>query len=159
MLLARHKSDDVAFQKLGRIGVIWREMVDKATKRVCEVMDVRKADVDPLAGSLSGGNLQKFIIGRELDRQPSVLVINQPSWGVDAGAAAHIRQSIVDLTRSGTAVLIISQDLDEIFELSDKIAVMFDGHLSQAMNAADTSREEIGLLMAGVDENEGKHAA
>ena len=159
MLLARHKSDDVAFQKLGRIGVIWREMVDKATKRVCEVMDVRKADVDPLAGSLSGGNLQKFIIGRELDRQPSVLVINQPSWGVDAGAAAHIRQSIVDLARSGTAVLIISQDLDEIFELSDKIAVMFDGHLSQAMNAADTSREEIGLLMAGVDENEGKHAA
>ena len=159
MLLARHKSDDVAFQKFGRIGVIWREMVDKATKRVCEVMDVRKADVDPLAGSLSGGNLQKFIIGRELDRQPSILVINQPSWGVDAGAAAHIRQSIVDLARSGTAVLIISQDLDEIFELSDKIAVMFDGHLSSAMNTADTTREEIGLLMAGVDENEGKHAA
>lgn len=159
MLLARHKSDDVAFQKFGRIGFIWREMVEKATKRVCEVMDVRKADIDPLAGSLSGGNLQKFIIGRELDRQPSVLVINQPSWGVDAGAAAHIRQSIVDLARSGTAVLIISQDLDEIFELSDKVAVMFDGHLSPAKNSADTSREEIGLLMAGVTENEAKDAA
>lgn len=159
MLLARHKSDDVAFQKLGKIGMIWREMVEKATKRVCEVMDVRKADVDPLAGSLSGGNLQKFIIGRELDRQPLVLVINQPSWGVDAGAAAHIRQSIVDLARSGTAVLIISQDLDEIFELSDKIAVMFDGKLSDAVLASQTTREAIGLLMAGVKNNEGKHAA
>lgn len=159
MLLARHKSDDVAFQKLGTIGVIWREMVEKATKRVCEFMDVRKADVDPLAASLSGGNLQKFIIGRELDRQPSVLVINQPSWGVDAGAATHIRQSIVDLAHAGTAVLIISQDLDEIFELSDKIAVMFDGRLSPATPTLQTSREEIGLLMAGVNENEGKHAA
>lgn len=159
MLLARHKSDDVAFQKFGKLGVVWREMVEKATRRVCEVMDVRKADIDPLAGSLSGGNLQKFIIGRELDRQPSVLVINQPSWGVDAGAAAHIRQSIIDLASAGTAVLIISQDLDEIFELSDKIAVMFDGHLSPAMNATDTTREEIGLLMAGVNDDEGKHAA
>ncbi len=159
MLLARHKSDDVAFQKFGKIGVVWREMVEKATRRVCEVMDVRKADIDPLAGSLSGGNLQKFIIGRELDRQPSVLIINQPSWGVDAGAAAHIRQSIIDLASAGTAVLIISQDLDEIFELSDKVAVMFDGHLSPAMDATDTTREEIGLLMAGVNDNEGKHAA
>ena len=159
MLLARHKSDDIAFQRLGKIGMVWREMVEKATKRVCDVMDVRKADVDPLAASLSGGNLQKFIIGRELDRHPSVLVINQPSWGVDAGAASHIRQSIVDLARSGSAVLIISQDLDEIFELSDRIAVMFDGRLSQALEASQTNREEVGLLMAGVDANEGKHAA
>ncbi len=159
MLLARHKSDDVAFQRLGKIGMIWRDMIEKATKRVCDVMDVRKADVDPLAGSLSDGNLQKFIIGRELDRQPSVLVINQPTWGVDAGAASHIRQSIVDLARSGSAVLIISQDLDEVFELSDRIAVMFDGSLSQSLDASKTNREEIGLLMAGVDGNEGKHAA
>lgn len=159
MLLARHKSDDVAFQRLGKIGMIWREMIDKATKRVCDVMDVRKADVDPIAGSLSGGNLQKFIIGRELDRQPSVLVINQPTWGVDAGAAAHIRQSIVDLARSGSAILIISQDLDEVFELSDRIAVMFHGRLSNSLEAAKTNREEIGLLMAGVEMGGDKHAA
>ena len=159
MLLARHKSDDVAFQKFGRIGMIWRDMIEKATKRVCDFMDVRKADVDPVAGSLSGGNLQKFIIGRELDRTPSVLVINQPSWGVDAGAAAHIRQSIVDLARSGSAVLIISQDLDEVFELSDRIAVMFHGRLSDSLEALETSREEIGLLMAGVEMGGDKHAA
>lgn len=159
MLLARHKSDDVAFQRFGKVGMVWREMVEKATKRVCKVMDVRKADIDPMAGALSGGNLQKFIIGRELDRQPSVLVINQPTWGVDAGAAAHIRQSIVDLARSGSAVLIISQDLDEVFELSDRIAVMFDGSLSQILDADNTSREEVGLLMAGVNNYEGKDAA
>ena len=159
MLLARHKSDDVAFQRLGQVGLVWREMVEKATKRVCEIMDVRKADIDPIAGSLSGGNLQKFIIGRELDRQPSVLVINQPSWGVDAGAASHIRQAIINLALSGSAVLIISQDLDEVFELSDRIAVMFDGHLSKAIKTTDTNREEIGLLMAGVNSDENKHAA
>lgn len=159
MLLARHKSDDVAFQRLGQIGMVWREMVDKATKRVCDVMDVRKAEVDPRASSLSGGNLQKFIIGRELDRQPSLLVINQPSWGVDAGAASHIRQAIVDLAKSGSAILVISQDLDEVFELSDQVTVMFDGRLSKKMDAANITREEIGLLMAGVEMGEDKNAA
>ncbi len=159
MLLARHQSDAVAFKKLGKIGMIWRDMVDKATKRVCDVMDVRKAEVNPRSTSLSGGNLQKFIIGRELDRQPSILVINQPTWGVDAGAASYIRQAVVNLAKSGSAVLIISQDLDEIFELSDKIAVMFDGHLSQAHDAQSITREEIGLLMAGVENSENKNAA
>ena len=159
MLLARHNSDRVAFQWAGRLGVIWGEMVKRATNRVCTSMDVRKASEDPVAGSLSGGNLQKFIVGRELDRQPSVLVINQPSWGVDAGAAAHIRQAIVDLAKSGSAVLIISQDLDEIFELCDRVSVMFDGILSESLPAGSTSREEIGLLMAGVGMDGTKDAA
>lgn len=159
MLLARHKSDDVAFRKLGHIGMIWQEMVDKATKRVCDIMDVRKAETDPRASSLSGGNLQKFIIGRELDRQPSVLVINQPSWGVDAGATSFIRQSIMDLAKSGSAILLISQDLDEIFELSDQIAVLFDGRLSGKQQASSISREEIGLLMTGSTLSEDKNAA
>ena len=83
-------------------------------------MDVRKSGDDPAAGSLSGGNLQKFIVGRELDRQPAFLVVNQPTWGVDAGAASRIRQALVDLARSGSAVLVISQDLDEIFECRDR---------------------------------------
>ena len=82
----------------------------------------RRATRRPAA--LSGGNLQKFIVGRELDREPDVLVVNQPTWGVDAGAAATIRQSLIDLARSGSAVLVISQDLDELFEISDRIAVM-----------------------------------
>ena len=101
--------------------------------RVTEAFDVRKAKRDPEAASLSGGNLQKFIVGRELLRNPAVLVVNQPTWGVDAGAAAAIRQALIDLARSGSAVLVISQDLDELFEISDRIAVMYHGELSEPM--------------------------
>ncbi len=159
MLLARHQSDKVAFQWGHGLGIIWQDLVRKATDRVCEMMDVRKPGRNPVAASLSGGNLQKFLVGRELDRQPSVLVINQPSWGVDAGAASRIRQAIIDLARSGSAVLVISQDLDEIFELSDRIAVMYDGRLSSPLSAAEVGREEVGLLMAGIGISEDRHAA
>jgi len=150
LLLARYDSDRVAFLRFGSIGFIWLEMIGKATARISKMMDVRKSGEDPEASSLSGGNLQKFIVGRELDRQPLVLVVNQPSWGVDAGAAAHIRQAIIDLARSGSAVVVISQDLDEIFEIADRIVVMSEGHLSEPVNVADANREKIGLLMAGV---------
>lgn len=153
MILTRHQSDKVAFKKFGAVGFIWQEMVTKATKRVCEAMDVRKAGVDPVAGSLSGGNLQKYIMGRELDRQPSVLVVNQPTWGVDAGAAQRIRQTMIDLAKSGSAVLVISQDLDEILEMSDRIAVMHEGTLIDAGSAQSITREQIGLLMGGMGDN------
>jgi simple sugar transport system ATP-binding protein len=149
MLLSRHASDQVAFQKLGPLGVVWDTMVSQSTKRVCDAMDVRKSSVNPIAAALSGGNLQKFIMGRELDRQPSVIVVNQPTWGVDAGAAQRIRQALIDLAKSGSAVLVISQDLDEIFEISDRILVMHDGTLAEAGDASKVSREDIGLLMGG----------
>ena len=102
--------------------------VDRAT----ETFDVRKAKRDPEAASLSGGNLQKFIVGREILRNPAVLVVSQPTWGVDAGAAAVIRQALLDLAASGAAVLVTSQDLDELAEITDRIAVMFHGRLSRA---------------------------
>ena len=92
---------------------------------------MRKAKRDPEAASLSGGNLQKFIVGREILREPGVLVVSQPTWGVDAGAAAVIRQALLDLAGRGAAVLVISQDLDELAEIADRIAVMFHGHLSE----------------------------
>lgn len=150
MILTRHQSDKVAFKKFGSIGYIWQEMVNKATKRVCDTMDVRKAGEDPVAGSLSGGNLQKYIMGRELDRQPSVLVVNQPTWGVDAGAAQRIRQTMIDLAKAGSAILVISQDLDEIIEMSDRIVVMHEGTLIEAGPAHSITREKIGLLMGGM---------
>ena len=93
---------------------------------------MRKAKRDPEAASLSGGNLQKFIVGREILRNPAVLVVSQPTWGVDAGAAAVIRQALLDLATAGAAVLVTSQDLDELAEIADRIAVMFHGHLSAA---------------------------
>ena len=120
-------------------------------------MDVRKSAADPEAAALSGGNLQKFIIGRELDRQPSVMVVNQPTWGVDAGAAARIRQALIELARSGSAVLVISQDLDELFEISDAIAVMHNGELSKPLPIAEATFEKIGLLMGGAEPGHVEH--
>ncbi|AVA21523.1 MULTISPECIES: ABC transporter ATP-binding protein [unclassified Rhizobium] len=153
LVLARSKSDRRAFLGGGFLKVIRRGAVKQATKRISEAMDVRKSGEDPTAGSLSGGNLQKFIVGRELDRQPTVLVVNQPTWGVDAGAASHIRQALVDLARNGSAVLVISQDLDEIFEVATDIAVISEGRLSPAYPAGELTREKIGLLMGGLHES------
>ena len=117
--------------------------------RVSQAFDVRKGRPDPEARSLSGGNLQKFVVGRELDRKPTLLVVNQPTWGVDAGAAALIRQALVDLAADGAGVLVISQDLDEIFEIADRIAVISRGHLSPSYDAHVMTLEKIGLLMGG----------
>ena len=134
--------------------------VDRTTK----TFDVRKAKRDPEAVSLSGGNLQKFVVGREILREPGVLVVSQPTWGVDAGAAATIRQALIDLAARGAAVLVISQDLDELAEIADRIAVMFHGRLSAPLEAAAATRERLGLLMGGADAaseaeaQEAKHA-
>jgi simple sugar transport system ATP-binding protein len=130
--------------------------VDRATAS----FDVRKAKRDPEAASLSGGNLQKFVVGREILRNPAVLVVSQPTWGVDAGAAAVIRQALLDLAAAGAAVLVTSQDLDELAEIADRIAVMFHGRLSQPLKTAEASREKIGLLMGGssLEQKEAAHA-
>ena len=147
-LLSRHATGGLA-----KSGFINEPATKALSKRIIELFDVRRDGPDPLARTLSGGNLQKFVMGREILRDPSVLVVNQPTWGVDALAAAAIRQSIVDLAAKGAAVVIISQDLDELFEICDAISVMHAGELSAPRAAHGISREEIGLLMAG------KHAA
>ncbi|MGZ5835960.1 MAG: ABC transporter ATP-binding protein [Xanthobacteraceae bacterium] len=120
-----------------------------AVDRATAAFDVRKGKRDPEAVSLSGGNLQKFVVGREILREPGVLVVSQPTWGVDAGAAATIRQALIDLASRGSAVLVISQDLDELQEISDRIAVMFAGRISSPIEASAVDREQIGMLMGG----------
>jgi simple sugar transport system ATP-binding protein len=135
-------------------GMVKRGFVDKpatlaAVDRTTKSFDVRKAKRDPEAASLSGGNLQKFVVGREILREPGVLVVSQPTWGVDAGAAATIRQALLDLASRGSAVLVISQDLDELAEIADRVAVMFHGNLSEPLVAAEATRERLGLLMGG----------
>ncbi|WP_181702838.1 ABC transporter ATP-binding protein [Chthonobacter albigriseus] len=145
VVLTRHGTGEgIASGGFTRFG-----LAGKIVEAVTHRFDVRKGPPDPEARSLSGGNLQKFVVGREVDRTPGVLVVAQPTWGVDAGAAAVIRQALVDLARAGSAVLVISQDLDEIFEVADRIAVISRGHLSAPKPAEAMSREEIGLLMAG----------
>ena len=112
--------------------------------------DVRTPGTAASAGSLSGGNLQKFVVGREILQTPGVLVASQPTWGVDAGAAATIHQALADLASEGAAVLVISQELDELLAITDRLAVVNVGVLSEALVTAEASVEEIGLLMGGV---------
>ncbi len=121
---------------------------------------VRARGAEAEASSLSGGNLQKFIVGREIMQGPKLLIVAAPTWGVDAGAATAIRQAMIDLKAEGAAVLVISQDLDELFEISDRIAVIHHGRLSEALPAQDLTIEQVGLLMGGSDASgEGAHAA
>lgn len=157
LLLSRHATDGKVF--VGSGGTVNSSTIYSAAQRIIEAMDVRKSAPDPEAAALSGGNLQKFIVGRELDRKPVVMVVNQPTWGVDAGAAAHIRQALIELARSGSAVLVISQDLDELFEISDAIAVMHHGELSKPMPIAEATFEKVGLLMGGAETGRDEHAA
>lgn len=102
-----------------------------------------------VAGSLSGGNLQKFIVAREVLQQPKLLVVSQPTWGVDVGAAAFLRQQLIDLRDAGAAVLVVSEELEELFEICDRIAVIAGGRLSPLRPVAETSVEEIGQWMGG----------
>jgi general nucleoside transport system ATP-binding protein len=156
MILTRHPID----KNISSSIFVSKKGATEALDRIVKNYDVRKGKVDPEARALSGGNLQKFVMGRELDREPGILIVNQPTWGVDAGAAAAIRQGLIDLARRGAAVVVISQDLDEIFEIADRIAVISRGQLSEAKPARDMNRETIGLLMAGAHEKDGmRHAA
>jgi len=120
------------------------------TGKVIAEFAVKALGPSSTAGSLSGGNLQKYIMGREILQKPSVLVVSQPTWGVDAGAAAAIHQALVDLASAGSAIVVISQDLDELRALCDTLAVINMGRLSPARPVGDFSVEEIGLLMGGV---------
>ncbi|WP_181872420.1 ABC transporter ATP-binding protein [Phyllobacterium bourgognense] len=151
LLLSRHSTDRKMFLTGGVLKLVSESSLASAAKRIVTQMDVRKSAENPDASALSGGNLQKFLIGRELDRNPSVIVVNQPTWGVDAGAAAHIRQALVDLARSGSAVIVISQDLDELFEISDRIAAMVHGRLSESVPIEAMTMERVGLMMGGAD--------
>ena len=143
-----------AANRMVKRGFIDRPATLATVDRATETFDVRKAKRDPEAVSLSGGNLQKFMIGREILREPGVLIVSQPTWGVDAGATAVVRQALLDLCARGTAVLLISQDLDELAEIADRVAVMFHGRLSEPLDAAAATREKLGLLMGGSDASE-----
>ncbi len=140
--------------QLLRLGFVRRRAVAAFAQRIIERFDVRTPGVDATAGSLSGGNLQKFVVGREILQNPEVLVAAQPTWGVDAGAAAAIHAALMELAERGTAVLVISQDLDELLTLSDRLAVMHAGRLSRSFETAQVEIGRIGMLMAGVEETE-----
>ncbi|WP_158922936.1 ABC transporter ATP-binding protein [Acidisphaera sp. S103] len=136
-------------QALVRFGTIDTKKTSAFATNIIKRFDVRTTGPNAQARSLSGGNLQKFLVGREILQNPAVLVINQPTWGVDAGAALAIHEAIVALAQAGAAVMIISQDLDEIFALADRIAVIAGGHVSPPIPMRDATIESIGRLMGG----------
>lgn len=127
-------------------------------KDIIEKFDVRTPSPNSTARSLSGGNLQKFVIGREIIQNPDVLIINQPTWGVDASAAASIRQAILDLAAGGTAIIVISQDLDELMEIADHFAALNEGRLLAPRPAKGLTIDEIGLMLGGSHDMEVSHA-
>jgi simple sugar transport system ATP-binding protein len=126
-------------------------------ERIIEAFDVRTPGPANAARSLSGGNLQKFVIGREVMQRPNILVVNQPTWGVDASAAAAIRQALLDLAEGGAALIVISQDLDELMEISDRFAALNEGRLTRPEPAAGLTVEAIGLMMGGAHGMEVAH--
>jgi len=138
-------------QGLTRNGIIKAAATRNFARAIIEQFDVRTPGTENVAGSLSGGNLQKFVIGREILQRPEVFVVNQPTWGVDAAAAADIRSAILDLATNGAAVLVISQDLDELMEISDNIAILSEGTLSVPRPAQGITIEQIGLMMGGTE--------
>ena len=136
--------------RLAISGIIQPGAARKYTGEVIAAFSVKATGTEATAGSLSGGNLQKYIMGREIMQRPDVLVVSQPTWGVDAGAAAAIHQALVDLAAAGSAIVVISQDLDELLSLCDTLAVINGGRLSQAMKVSEADINEIGLLMGGI---------
>ncbi|MHB9838757.1 ABC transporter ATP-binding protein [Paraburkholderia terrae] len=137
-------------QQMVRSGWINAGAMRAFAKRCIESFDVRCGGDGALAQSLSGGNLQKFIVGREILQAPKVLVVAQPTWGVDVGAAAFIRQQLLDLSARGVAILVISEELEELFDICDRIAVIARGRMSPTRKTGDTNAEEIGRWMAGL---------
>jgi ABC-type uncharacterized transport system ATPase subunit len=145
-----------------RMGMVKNGFIDWSKARsfaekVIADYDVRTPSSANAARALSGGNLQKFVIGREILQDPDILVVNQPTWGVDASAAASIRQAILDLAAGGAAVVCISQDLDELMEISNRFAALNEGRLSEPRPAQGLTVEEIGLMMGGAHGMEVAH--
>ncbi len=149
----------VVRQGLTRRGFIdWAE-TETFAARIVKDFDVRTPGTHVAARALSGGNLQKFVVGRELSQTPSVIVINQPTWGVDAAAAAAIRQAILDRAAGGAAVVVISQDLDELLEIADDFAALNGGRLTPTRPVQGLTVDEIGLMMGGTHGMEVAHHA
>ena len=140
---------------LHRHGWIQPAQTRSFAQHVIERFRVKAPSAQAAAGSLSGGNLQKFIVGREIEAQPRVLIVNQPTWGVDVGAAVAIRNALIALRGQGCAIVVVSEELDELFELADRLVVLAQRRLSPAVPARALGVDEIGRWMSGLWPREG----
>jgi simple sugar transport system ATP-binding protein len=132
-----------------RFGFLRDRTIRRRCERLVSDFDVKTPQLDTPVRNLSGGNIQKLILARELSREPRVLLAAQPTRGVDVGAAAYIHERLVEHRDSGTAILVISEDLDEILSISDRILVMYEGAIVAEADPRRSTREALGLMMAG----------
>jgi general nucleoside transport system ATP-binding protein len=137
-------------QAVGKAGWIDVKTLRAQAQQIIARFNVKAGGPDAPARSLSGGNLQKFIVGREIEAAPRLLIISQPTWGVDVGASAQIRAEILALRDAGCAVLVVSEELDELFEIADRLQVMAKGRISPSVNIQDATVEQIGEWMSGL---------
>ncbi|WP_337270469.1 ABC transporter ATP-binding protein [Oryzifoliimicrobium ureilyticus] len=137
--------------RLLKQGLIDRARAKAFAETCIRDFDVRTPGPEAEAGALSGGNLQKFIVGREIMLAPKLLFVAQPTWGVDIGAATAIRQRLIALRNAGMAILVISEEIEELFEICDRIQVLNAGSLSPSLETRNTSVEDVGRYMMGAD--------
>jgi simple sugar transport system ATP-binding protein len=136
-------------------GLINREKIREYANRIIETFDVRSGEGgQSIARGLSGGNQQKGIIGREIESNPDLLIAVQPTRGLDVGSIEYIHKRLVEQRDAGKAVLLVSLELDEVLNVSDRIAVINNGELIGIVNASETNENEVGLMMAGIKRGE-----
>jgi simple sugar transport system ATP-binding protein len=137
-------------ETVSRSGWIHTAAVRQLAGKLIASFKVQAGGPDAVAKSLSGGNLQKFIVGREIDAGPKLLVVSQPTWGVDVGAAAQIRGALLKLRDEGCALLVVSEELEELFEISDRLLVIAQGRVSPSVPVAEATVAMIGERMSGL---------
>ncbi len=139
-------------EAVGRYGFLNLGLMRQQSADLIKKYKVKAGGPDAIAKSLSGGNLQKFLVGREIEASPKVLIVAQPTWGVDVGASAQIRAALLELRNRGTAILLVSEELEELFEVSDRLLVIAQGRVSAAIPVEQASVEKIGAWMSGLFE-------
>ena len=162
LVLEMMLSENIALQTyykepLSNKGVLNYNQINSYARKLMEEFDVRAASELVPAGALSGGNQQKAIIAREVDRNPDLLIVSQPTRGLDVGAIEYIHKRLISERDKGKAVLVVSFELDEILNLSDRIAVIHDGKIQGIVKPSETNKQELGILMAGGEIKEGSN--
>lgn len=155
LVLPMTLSENIALQTyykepLSKNGLLNYQLINSHARELIEEFDVRTPNELVPASALSGGNQQKAIIAREIDRDPDLLIVAQPTRGLDVGAIEYIHKRLIEQRDHGKGVLCVSFELDEILNVSDRIAVMFDGQIVGIVDPKETSEQELGLLMAGM---------
>lgn len=149
MILREHHK-----QPFSHSGFLKLKDISAHTDKLISQFDVKTPSQETLAKNLSGGNIQKIVLAREISRNPRAIIAAQPTRGLDIGATEYVREQLLDQRKRGAAVMVISEDLDEILALSDRVAVIYEGRIMDILPRQDATREKLGLLMAGVHPEE-----